>query len=236
MKSRNQKNNRRAAFTLVEMLVVIAIIIVLASILLPVILQAKVKARVANTKYQMVELVNAIKTYKVDHSRWPVPKGYPPNSYADKTFGWKNNNDGKYYDNSTLMKILMAEPVPGSSTTLNRKGSYINPKESEDPELEGFPGLSKSRRYHDLFGNEYKVSFDFNGDGLCADVFYGRPTVSKTASIGLVNRQTVKNGVGPEVYVLKGEVMIWSFGPDKKYSDTSNAVDGENGDNILSWR
>ena len=46
----------------------------------------------------------------------------------------------------------------------------------------------------------------------------------------------LKGGVGPDVYVLKGEVMIWSFGPDKSYSDNKNAVDGENNDNILSWR
>jgi prepilin-type N-terminal cleavage/methylation domain-containing protein len=234
MKPKTPTHSQRAAFTLVEMLVVIAIIVILASILIPTILRARVKAKVAIAKTEMAELAGAIKTYHHDHSRWPVPKGYPANGFGDKTFGWIHN--GTYFDNSSLMKILMAEPLPNQAVAQNKKGSYLTPKDSDDPELEGLPGLSKSRRYHDPFGNDYKVSLDFNGDGLCADVFYGRPVITKTAAIGLVERRPLKGGVGPDVYVLKGEVMIWSFGPDKAYSDGKNAVDGENNDNILSWR
>jgi prepilin-type N-terminal cleavage/methylation domain-containing protein len=236
MKPKTPNHSRRSAFTLVEMLVVIAIIVILASILIPAILRARVKAKVAIAKTEMAELAGAIKTYHNDHSRWPVPKGYPANTFGDVSFGYKNNVNGKPYFNNTLMKILMAEPLPNQTIAQNKKGSYLTPKDSDDPEFEGLPGLSKSRRYHDPFGNEYKVSLDFNGDGLCADIFYGRPVVTKNTAIGLVERRPLKGGVGPDVYVLKGEVMVWSFGPDKSYSDVKNAVDGENNDNILSWR
>lgn len=236
MKPKTPNHSRRSAFTLVEMLVVIAIIVILASILIPTILRARVKTKVAIAKTEMAELAGAIKTYHNDHSRWPVPKGYPANTFGDVSFGYKNNVNGKPYFNNTLMKILMAEPLPNQTVAQNKKGSYLTPKDSDDPEFEGLPGLSKSRRYHDPFGNEYKVSLDFNGDGLCADIFYGRPVVSKNTAIGLVERRPLKGGVGPDVYVLKGEVMVWSFGPDKSYSDVKNAVDGENNDNILSWR
>ena len=242
MKPKTNSKSNKPGFTLVEMMVVIAIILILAGILIPVIMNAKTKARVASAKNDMEVLRQAIMSYQRDHSRWPFPRGYPTNHFDnvqhsafDKTYGWVGQS-GRHYDNSILLKILMDEKLPNSATDLNKKGSYIQPKESDDPALEGLPGMSGSRRYHDPFGNEYKVSLDFNGDGVCCDMFYGRPAISKTASIGLVNRRTGKNNLGPEVYVLKGEVMIWTFGPDKLYTNTVDAVTGPNADNIMSWR
>ena len=83
----NKKRNHAVGFTLVEMLVVIAIIGVLASILLPVIARAKTKAKVAATKVQMADIEQAITTYKIDYSRFPVPKEYPRNEFGDVTVG-----------------------------------------------------------------------------------------------------------------------------------------------------
>jgi len=84
---KNKKRNHAVGFTLVEMLVVIAIIGVLASILLPVIARAKTKAKVAATKVQMADIEQAITTYKIDYSRFPVPKDYPRNEFGDVTVG-----------------------------------------------------------------------------------------------------------------------------------------------------
>ena len=36
---------------------------------------------------------------------------------------------------------------------------------------------------------------------------------------------------------VKGsDVMIWTDGPDLKASDRQGAIDGDNADNILSWK
>lgn len=232
----NTTQPHKRGFTLVEMLVVIAIIAILASILIPVIGRSRTKAKVVSVKSEMAAMVAAIKTYKTDYTRWPAPAGAEKNIYGDLTFGWNSKASGRYIDNNDVMRILMAEATGGNANNARnpKKTQYFQPKDSADPEMEGEPGLTTGRRYNDLFGNDYKITMDLDGDGLCADVFYGRPEVSKAASMGLVDRRQVK-GAGNEIYVLKGEVMIWTFGPDKQYSDGKGAGDELNADNILSW-
>jgi prepilin-type N-terminal cleavage/methylation domain-containing protein len=130
-------SNYLKAFTLVEMLVVIAIIAILAGILVPVIARSKLKAKVAVTKVQIKELENAIKMYKSDYSRFPAPKDYPRNNAGDLSIGdhdrwndaraqgigWVHGDypaggyvyQGKAFNqktrlnNSDVMKILMSE-------------------------------------------------------------------------------------------------------------------------------
>ena len=74
--NRIPRQNRAAGFTLVEMLVVIAIIAILASILIPVIARSKTKAKVATARVQMAEIDLAIKSYKSDYERYPMPMGH----------------------------------------------------------------------------------------------------------------------------------------------------------------
>jgi prepilin-type N-terminal cleavage/methylation domain-containing protein len=85
MKKRNSNYSR--AFTLIEMMVVIAIIGILAVILVPAVARAKLKGKIAVTKVQINELENAIKMYKSDYSRFPVPKDYPRNQPGDFSVG-----------------------------------------------------------------------------------------------------------------------------------------------------
>ena len=245
MKTRNQTNQGNA-FTLVELLVVIAIVGILAAIIVPVVGRSMVKAKVATAKKEMADIAAAIKSYQTTYSRWPVQPNYIKNTFGDVTFGWRDNG-GAYHDNSTLMELLCNRDY-GRGTDVARR----NPKKirfldlSENSDGDGFPGLSPFKPaanginyrgpYHDPFGSEYRVSVDFNGDNLCADVFYGRPQSSAGGSTGLKNRKQLKNGIGPEVYVLEGTVMVWSLGPDKLLNENAKDNESTNADNILSWK
>src|SRR5687767_4850748 len=64
---------RRRAFTLVELLVVIGIIAVLAGILIPVIGRVRQQAYAANTQAQITALLGVIQAYEGDFKAYPGP-------------------------------------------------------------------------------------------------------------------------------------------------------------------
>ncbi len=65
-------NRHRRAFTLVEMLVVIAIIGLIAALVVPQIMNRMDEARIKTTKMQMRELENAVDMFKMDNGFYPA--------------------------------------------------------------------------------------------------------------------------------------------------------------------
>ena len=72
-----KKIMKSKGFTLVEILVVVSIIGILAAILVPVVARSKTKAKIAMAKVQMNDLAVAIKSYKSDYQRYPLPSFAP---------------------------------------------------------------------------------------------------------------------------------------------------------------
>ena len=70
--TRSQESSQ--GFTLIELLVVIAIIGVLASMLLPVVSKAKLKAQVIKARTEITDLVGAIKSYQSTYHVFPSSK------------------------------------------------------------------------------------------------------------------------------------------------------------------
>lgn len=63
--------NRNKAFTLVELLIVVAIIGILALIVLPNFLAAQVKAKVARSQADIRTIVNSLQAYRIDNNAIP---------------------------------------------------------------------------------------------------------------------------------------------------------------------
>jgi prepilin-type N-terminal cleavage/methylation domain-containing protein len=65
-----------SAFTLIELLIVVAIIAILAAIAVPNFLEAQVRARVARVRADLRSVATALESYATDHNAYP-PEGYP---------------------------------------------------------------------------------------------------------------------------------------------------------------
>ncbi len=59
------------AFTLIELLIVVAIIAILAAIAVPNFLEAQVRSKIARVKSDHRTLVTAIESYRVDNPAYP---------------------------------------------------------------------------------------------------------------------------------------------------------------------
>lgn len=67
--------DQRAAFTLIELLIVVAIVAILAVIAVPNFLMAQRRARQAQCTSNLKAIAVALQTYKIDHSKYPLADG-----------------------------------------------------------------------------------------------------------------------------------------------------------------
>jgi prepilin-type N-terminal cleavage/methylation domain-containing protein len=120
--ARNPKSEIKnaAAFTLVELLVVISIIGILAGMVAVALPAAIKRAKVVKAKTEIAEIVNAINAYDQDYSRFPVTRD-------ERDFAL-NNLQGFQTDFSTGMRFgpgngtgYNSSPVPGYSYDDNRQ-------------------------------------------------------------------------------------------------------------------
>ncbi len=225
----NSRFQRPQAFTLIEMLVVIAIIAILAGILLPTLANIKVKAKIKKAQIEMANLAGAIKDYEKEYNRFPGSMKVEQNGNPDFTYGTAGLSTqdsvgmpGPYNENNRLIMFTLlnhmdkaADPLKTDIRNRNpRNLSFFDPKMVEDD----LPGISSvDHVYRDPWKNPYIITIDLNDDNKCLDAYYrgvGGPGFSGTA---------------PNIE-FTGSVMIWSFGPDGRIGA------GFDKDNVLGWR
>jgi prepilin-type N-terminal cleavage/methylation domain-containing protein len=109
------------AFTLVELLIVIAIIAILAAMLLPVISIAEQHAKVTQAKLECSNIANAVQEYQSDYSRFPISSAAQSSGADEVTCGGifqspngaymvgsTNPSTGQIYtNNSDVIAILL---------------------------------------------------------------------------------------------------------------------------------
>jgi prepilin-type N-terminal cleavage/methylation domain-containing protein len=67
------RHRRRPAFTLIELLIVVAIIAILAAIAVPNFLEAQTRAKVSRMKADVRSLATGVESYAVDNNVYPLP-------------------------------------------------------------------------------------------------------------------------------------------------------------------
>ena len=143
----------RAAFTLIELLIVIVIIAVLAGVAFPVTAMVMDAARNAEAKNEVRNIANAISMYELEYGRLPLPAG----SGGDMELAT---------DNGTLMAVLSGENVDD----LNPKEKvFYEGKQAKGIEQElptgGIYGSGQRVFLADPWGGPYYVMIDADYDG-----------------------------------------------------------------------
>ncbi|HPB31789.1 MAG TPA: prepilin-type N-terminal cleavage/methylation domain-containing protein, partial [Candidatus Sumerlaeota bacterium] len=88
---------RFKAFTLIELLIVVAIIAILAAIAVPNFLEAQIRAKVSRAKADLRSVGTAVEAYAVDWNR------YPPNDGAYNVIPIEITTPQSYITNSKMV-------------------------------------------------------------------------------------------------------------------------------------
>lgn len=95
------------AFTLIELLIVVAIIAILAAIAVPNFLEAQVRSKVSRTKSDMRTTATALEAYRVDNNAYPQCH---PFGIAASLNGW-DPNAGPYNINTLGILERLSTPI-----------------------------------------------------------------------------------------------------------------------------
>ncbi len=120
----------RQAFTLIELLIVVAIIAILATIAVPNFLEAQTRAKVSRVRADMRSLATAMETYVVDNNRYPIPSDTEGGFMADPVAATLVSPF------ETRVPILLTTPI-----------SYVTSR-PEDPFAQARQG--ENRLYHTI--------------------------------------------------------------------------------------
>ena len=161
-----------------------------------------------------------------------------------------------------ILRDLEHYRLPGAIPTCNfnharnpKRKVFLNAKDSAGVLS---PGVGDDLVYRDPWGNPYIVTLDLNYDDACRDAFYRMahlvqlPPPDADSAKGLLDSfrapppcfhfPTDSHPGDRHGFLLRGRIIVWSFGPDGKTdynwenSPAQKADAGDNKDNVLSWR
>ncbi len=162
---------KKAGFTLIELMVVIAIIAILASITIPVIGRALESARRARANAEVRTIQNAVMNYFNEYGRFP--HGNNPGG-SDYRYG---ELTGANVANRQLMNVLRAigsnQDEDGNNAEGNSDHAH-NPRRIVFLEAPEYAlNIGTTFNYLDPWENQYEIIVDTNFDGQL--VFTGIP-------------------------------------------------------------
>lgn len=99
----------KRAFTLIELLIVVAIIAILAAIAVPNFLEAQVRSKVSRTKADMRTLATGLESYRVDNNSYPYVTNFLPDPYSVPG-GFYNGDPDRAYGLTTPISYLTSIP------------------------------------------------------------------------------------------------------------------------------
>lgn len=194
---------RASAFTLIELLIVVAIIAILAAIAVPNFLEAQTRAKVSRARADARSVATALESYAVDNNKYPIPRFEP---YQD--LGLRQS--------AAQFVPGGAHPVSGGQTVyggLSTPIAYISSAQLKDP----FAEKTYDDRRSDLFYQN--IDYWYEVGALFAE--YANPQYPQTLY-----------AIDPSGSIYRTAYGSWkmgSIGPDRDYSGGRHIYDPTNG-------
>jgi prepilin-type N-terminal cleavage/methylation domain-containing protein len=151
----------KRAFTLIELLIVVAIIAILAAIAVPNFLEAQTRAKISRCRADMRSVVTAIEAYYIDNNKYPPMSDRTPTStwsvFQDIGTGGDDHSRTPSYLTTPVSYItsLPNDPfIPSTTLTgaayvreIGKRYAYFNYKQYVD--TPAFNTVSLNSRYRD---------------------------------------------------------------------------------------
>lgn len=205
---KNHPARSSQAFTLIELITVIAIISILMALLLPQIGAARDNARRQEAGTILRNAVNACNSYKQDYGKFPPVAG----AGTGPTISFGESSAGCQLNNNVLFDILRAIPRgDNANNALNtRQQKYIENKKATDPKnprdgfADGTEFSSRVGQLLDPWGAQYCIVLDNDGDEVIdMGAFYsdlaGAENAVRFSAVGFsLGKDSVRGGKGYE--------------------------------------
>jgi prepilin-type N-terminal cleavage/methylation domain-containing protein len=200
-----------AAFTLLELVVVISVITILMALSFPAFRRVQDQAKNAEAKNDLIQIVNAVNAYYTEYGKYPLS-----DEAADATVDGRNANT-----NDTLFNKLRGQ---GLDLTANPKDiAFISLPAAKDPShpRSGIGTVAPTTgQFFDPWGTPYVIRLDTTFDEL-------------------VEPNPYKANAG-DPHGVSGGAIAWSFGKDTKSESVPTPANdkktGTNWDDVISWQ
>ena len=212
-----QTRRLQLAFTLVELLTVIAIIAILMGLLLPAISIMIDRAHKADASTSCTGIVNAVRAYQTEYGKYPNALSTTPATPADVIVG-DSSQGGATAGNEHLFDLLRAIPNgTNANHALNpRKVVFFEGRSAKNPATPK-NGFGTGGAFFDPWGAQYCVALDMDTDNQLTTLPY------------LDFNGTTK---GPRT-----GVAAYSLGKDGKLGINGNLRDSSgSSDDVVTWQ